>query len=145
MQKVLKGIDTPEVNYPKGTVIFVEGQESGVFFVLKKGQVGIYRNYEKPDQFQLAVIEEGRVFGEISGFDGRPRSATAVALTDVVIRKVSASALRGQMKQCPSWFQSIILELVARLRNTDDLLVKHGLGESNSISSMQETAAKEET
>jgi len=139
MAKIIKGVDCPVEIFKAGSVIFEEKAESQCFYIIKKGQVAVYKNYRDPKPMLLATINAGRVFGEISGIDGLPRSATAVAQTDVEAVVVSSKALKGQVQQCPKWFQAIILDIVERLRATDDLLARNGLGGASSVSSLKAT------
>ena len=142
MAPVIKGVDVPLTKINAGEVIFAEGSESDCFYVIKKGQVAVYKNHKAPNQIRLATIPEGRVLGEISGIDGLPRSATAIALTDVDLVKVSSKSLRWQLKQCPGWFGAIVLDLVERLRQTGDVLAKNGIVASHSVTSMKDTTGE---
>lgn len=142
MSTVIKGVDCPKSRVTAGTVIFAEGSQSDCFYIVKTGEVVVYKNYQKPNQIRLASIPEGRVLGEISGIDGLARSATAIAHTDVDLVKVSAAALRWQLKQCPAWFGAIVLDIVERLRHTDELLVKNGIADASSVSSLKDTATQ---
>lgn len=134
MAPIIKSVENPKQALKAGAVIFQEGSESGCFYIVKKGRVAIYKNYDSEERIRLGVIDEGKVFGEISGFDGLPRTAAAVADTDVEIVKVAADTLRYQLKQCPAWFSAIVLELVDRLRMTDELLARHGLSDLSQVS-----------
>jgi CRP-like cAMP-binding protein len=140
MTQVIKSVDCPSEKFKSGQLIFEENSESLCFYIIKQGDVDVYKNYGKPNQVRLATIPAGRVLGEISGIDGLPRSATAVAKTDVEVVKVSSSTLSWQMKQCPGWFSAIILDIVERLRATDDLLARNGISGHHSVSSLKATA-----
>lgn len=136
---IIKSVENPKQDLKAGAIIFKENSESGCFFIVKKGRVAVFKNYDSKDRVKLGVIDEGKVFGEISGFDGLPRTATAVAETDVEITKISADTLKYQLKQCPGWFRAIVMELVERLRKTDELLIEHGITHASQVSSMSPT------
>src|SRR5687768_12812611 len=123
MPVIIKSIECPEEKHPPGHVIFQEGTESDSFYIIRQGQIDIFRNHGTPDQVKLATIPPGRVLGEIACLDNGPRTATAVAKTDVHLTRVAADTLRWQLKQCPQWFAAVVLDLVERLRATDDLAV----------------------
>ena len=128
MAKIIKSVDCPEVKHPAGAVLFEEGATSNCFYIVKAGQVDVFRNHGKVDQFLLATLGVGRVLGEISCLDDGPRTATAVAREDVQLVCVSAKTLKWQLAQCPSWFGAVILDIVERLRLTDDLVPTSKVG-----------------
>ena len=110
MPNVIKGIDLPLVQFKPGDVIFAEKDDSKCFYILRSGDVEVYKNHGKADQVLLATIPGGgRVLGELSSIDGGPRSATAIAKTPVDAVRISAETIRWQMKQCPTWFRAIVL------------------------------------
>ena len=99
MAKIIKSVDCPEVKHPAGAVLFEEGATSNCFYIVKAGQVDVFRNHGKVDQFLLATLGVGRVLGEISCLDDGPRTATAVAREDVQLVCVSAKTLKWQLAQ----------------------------------------------
>jgi CRP/FNR family transcriptional regulator, cyclic AMP receptor protein len=139
MTKVIKGVDVPRETFKAGSVIFSEKDESRFFYILKSGEVDVFKNYGKPDQVLLATIPGGgRVLGELSAIDNRDRSATAIARTQVDAVKISAETIRWQLQQCPSWFRAIVHDLAERLRSADELLIKQGVNHASSVSSLKE-------
>jgi CRP-like cAMP-binding protein len=71
-----------------GEIIFREGDTSDVAYVIVKGKVEIFRSFPSVPQYQLAVLEAGQMFGEMGVMDHAPRSASARALMDTVLRAV---------------------------------------------------------
>ncbi len=122
MPGIIKSVDCPDEKHKPGTVIFEEGTQSNCFYIIKAGNIDVFRNYGKPTQFKLATIPAGRVLGEIACLDNGPRTATAVAKDEVHLVRVSADTLKWQLKQCPQWFGAVVLDLVERLRATDDMI-----------------------
>ncbi len=122
MANIIKTVDCPEVSFAAGAVVFEEGSKADCFYIVKSGQIDIFKNYGKADQVSLAAIPAGRVLGEIACMDDGPRTATAVAHEAVQLVRVEAKTLKWQLAQCPSWFGAVILDLVGRLRQTDDLV-----------------------
>ncbi len=68
--------------FPKGSVLFEEGDPGDKVFFIVKGRVGLYR----PDPFgnlvKVAVSEEGTPLGELSFFSNRFHSSQGVALKE---------------------------------------------------------------
>lgn len=71
--------------------IFREGEAGDSFYILLKGQVEVLS--ERLDQ-QIAVLQPGDFFGEISLFTGSPRSATVMATADTTVFVVDHQALQ---------------------------------------------------
>lgn len=117
---IIKGIECPAETHAPGSVIFQEGSPGDCFYIVKGGEVDIFRNYGKANQVHLATIPTGKVLGEIAGLDGQPRTATAIAKTEAHVMKISVQSLQWQLNQCPAWFRTVILELADRLRKADD-------------------------
>lgn len=127
MRKIIKQTENPAKTLKAGEVLFEEGTAGNCFYIVRSGTIGIFKNYNNPNKVQFGSVGENRVLGEVAAIDGKPRSATAVALSDVTVVEISASAVKDQIKQCPTWLQMIILDLVDRLRHTADLLTKNGI------------------
>jgi CRP-like cAMP-binding protein len=77
--------------FPKGHVIFDEGDEGGPLYIVKSGRVSIKKALDEDGQrSQLAELGQYFFFGEISLFDGGKRSASVEAVEDtecVIIEK----------------------------------------------------------
>jgi CRP-like cAMP-binding protein/uncharacterized protein (DUF2225 family) len=66
-------------------VITEEGDAGEDMFIILKGSVALYKNYRQDNEIQLDTIASGGFFGEMSLFLGKKRTATAVAVEDVVV------------------------------------------------------------
>jgi CRP/FNR family transcriptional regulator, cyclic AMP receptor protein len=67
----------------------------------------------------LDIVGADEVLGELSAIDGAPRSATAVALTDVEITAISADRFRTFLHETPSVQAAMLEQTVARLRQAN--------------------------
>jgi CRP/FNR family cyclic AMP-dependent transcriptional regulator len=65
--------------YQDGEVIFWEDEPGVGMYIVQKGDVGIYKDYAKKEQKELARLEPGDFFGEMALLEDDCRSATAVA------------------------------------------------------------------
>lgn len=70
------------ITYKKGEVIFVQGDPADCMFDIEAGSVGIFVDYNTKQEKQLTTLNEKQIFGEMGLIEGKPRSATAVALQD---------------------------------------------------------------
>lgn len=124
----MKGIkEGPEnlVKIPAKTVIFKENEFTKDFYILKSGKVKLFKKVGSRN-LQLSQVETGGIFGEISIIDGGPRSATAVALEDCELIKITPAEFQEGLKNIPDWFMSISRVLAQRIRITDSKLSLSG-------------------
>ena len=70
-----------------GQLLFKEGDVSRSIFVVKKGAISI-RKAKGTGYIEVAKISTNQVIGELSFFDRAPRSATAMAITDVEVQEI---------------------------------------------------------
>ena len=73
------------VTYKRGQVICQEGEIGHSMFILLQGNADITINSFSDQAQNLGTLQEGSFFGEMSLLEGKPRSATIVALSDEVI------------------------------------------------------------
>jgi len=114
------------VRFKAGETIFRENDLGDFFYVIREGQVEIFKS-RGGTKIPLAILRSGACLGELSAMDGKRRSASAVALTDVEVVKVSAKAIETQFEKNPAWFKAITFSLVERLRQTNEVLRRNGI------------------
>ena len=68
----------------------------------------------------LNVVHEGEVFGEIALFDGRPRTAAAIAITDCELMSIDRRHFLPLVRQQPDVAIKLIEILCARLRRSSE-------------------------
>src|SRR5260221_11164018 len=81
---LLAGNDIETLRVRAGGGIFREGEEADEVFVIKSGYVRI-----QVGNRTMADLTAGNIFGEMALIDSEPRSATAVAITDVELVPMS--------------------------------------------------------
>lgn len=74
-----------EQDFKVGTTIFREGEDGQSLYIIKRGEVKACKATPEGDLLTLTLHKDGEIFGEMSFLDGRPRSATIVALTDTKV------------------------------------------------------------
>ena len=97
----------------EGTLIFQEGDKADGLFIIKSGKVGI-----RLGNRTLAELAVNSIFGEMALIDDAPRSATAVALTDVELVPVSEKQFLFLVSQTPFFALKVMRVLARRLRAT---------------------------
>ncbi len=109
------------VSAAKGDVIFQQGDTSTIMYIIQEGKVRIVRKafrYEKT----LAVLGQGDFFGEMAMLNNRPRSATAVAMTDVKLLAFDRKAFESLILDNFGVALRIIRTLSNRLQDADGLI-----------------------
>ncbi|MBI3393940.1 MAG: cyclic nucleotide-binding domain-containing protein [Nitrospirae bacterium] len=82
-----------EENAPKETVIFQEGSFGDKCHIVLNGEVRISKFIPGVGEEALAVLKPGDYFGEMALIDDFPRSAHAIANTDVELLTISKSEM----------------------------------------------------
>ena len=102
-----------------------QGELDNAFYILTEGEVDIITTKDGHHIETLATIPAGSVFGEISFFDGLPRSATIKAKSDGTVLKFSHHTFETLAAWEPVISRKILFELgriiAARLRWTTSL------------------------
>lgn len=103
-------------HFKQGEVIFRQGAWEMCMYEVRLGQVGIYTDYDTPQRKQISTVEEEQFFGEMGLVESMPRSATAVALTDVELGVVSGDTFADYFKERPALVLQVMTTLSERLR-----------------------------
>lgn len=106
-----------EKNYKTNDVIFKQNAVGNSMYQIIDGTVGIYVNYGMADQNMLTELNKGQFFGEMAVIEAYPRSATAVALTDVKVQEISADDISEYFKSNPDRIIEIMQHIAGRLRD----------------------------
>jgi CRP-like cAMP-binding protein len=110
-----------EKTFTNGEIIIKEGDSGNTFFQILNGKVGVYKNYGKDDQVQIAILEQGQYFGEMAVIENYPRSSSVVAEGDVTVNEIAAEELNEYISQNPDKILTIMKLLGDRIKNmTDD-------------------------
>lgn len=108
---VLSRREVPERTFKAGDVIFREGEPAHELFLIRSGTVAI-----RTENHLIAELGENELFGEMALIDKSPRSATAVAATDVTLIPVSEKQFLFLVSETPFFALSVMRVLVHRLR-----------------------------
>ncbi|MCB0362806.1 MAG: cyclic nucleotide-binding domain-containing protein [Bdellovibrionales bacterium] len=126
-KKMDNGEGLERVYHKAGELLFKEGDSSRHFYIVQKGQIEVFRLGAKGEEIPLAVIDEGQSLGEFAMIDSSPRSASARCLTDVEAVLVQEEAYRYMLQKLPDWALSMMQGLISRIRETNEILKRHGV------------------
>ena len=111
------GSPLPILSFPKGRVIFREGDEGLYMYAVHGGSVGIYTGYCSPSESKLTSLYSGTFFGEMGMIDHEKRSATAVVEEDnTILETIGADDLQNLFRTNPMEINMILSHLSNRLR-----------------------------
>jgi CRP-like cAMP-binding protein len=103
----------------RGDVLFREGDVGDELFVVESGRIAIANKSFDGRESVFALMEAGDVFGEMSLFDGRGRSAEARALEASTVHAIPFEPLRSLFREQPDLLWSVVKLLAGRIRNMD--------------------------
>jgi CRP/FNR family transcriptional regulator, cyclic AMP receptor protein len=104
----------PTRSFIADEVIFREGDKAEELYVIQSGTVEIHGG-----QRVLAILEEGDFFGEMALIDPAPRSASAIAVTDVHLIPISEKRFIELVTETPAFALDLLRILVRRIRARD--------------------------
>lgn len=103
-------------------VIFNKGDLGHQLFAILNGRVQINTLSDQGKEMTLIILEGGDIFGDISVFDSRERTATATALEASELLVIEKRDFIPFLKKNPAIAIKIIAALCERLRNTDEIM-----------------------
>jgi HEAT repeat protein len=101
--------------YPLNTVIFKQGDEGSMMFVIVEGRLRVLRSKNGVEQ-ELAQRGPGEFFGEMAIIESAPRSATICAQTDVRLLAIDGEMFKGILRERPDVSFAVLRSISRRLR-----------------------------
>ena len=108
--------------FKAGKMIFAQGDMGTAMYIVESGDVNIHLAGDKSRRISLKDIARGEFFGELSLFDEKPRSASALATTDCVLLELQRSTLENFLEGRPRAAMAILRTMSERLRETNTML-----------------------
>ena len=109
------------IDYKPGDIVFNQGEDGESLFIVESGAVEISYGEGKA-KVCLATLFPGQYFGELSLFDGAPRSATATAIKDSRLIRLDRADMVDFVDKNPAAALRIIAEMSERMRQTNELM-----------------------
>lgn len=114
-----------EKNMRQGMALFYEGMSGGVMYLVKSGEIEIFKR-NRPEDIIYAKLGPGDFVGEMSLFDDEPRSASARITQTAVLMVITKASFQDMIKKIPEGGNKILLTLLKmiskRLRVTNQKL-----------------------
>lgn len=137
MAKPVSGPLTKQVK--KGDIICVAGEQNSDLFIIHSGKLLVFVT-DGTKVTPLAYLNSGEYLGELSFFDGMPRSAHVLAAEETTLIQIPVSEID---KQFPRWLQTIAQSITKKLRYSSDLIRQKGIRKKN-VESMKPLSIEEQ-
>jgi CRP-like cAMP-binding protein len=112
-------------NVEKGLAVVQAGERDRALYLLTEGTVGVRL---PKDEGPFKTIDAPSVLGELAFFDGRPRSATLDAVTDVEVVRLDTAAFDRLLEHEPALAHAMLRDLARilalRLRMASDVIAE---------------------
>jgi signal transduction histidine kinase len=109
------------ISLAPGDLLIREGDPGDAMYVIVSGDLDVTK-LSGTTEVQLARVGAGTIQGEMSAIEGRPRSASVRAITDVEVLRIPREALLTVFAAEPEAAFSILRVVLNRLRSTESLL-----------------------
>ena len=121
------------LSFPAGSQIFTEGDLGTEMYIIQEGEVHISKRLGN-DTHILSRLEKGDFFGEMAVLESNPRTADAIAHTDVKLILINGSRFDEMIRKNPEIAVRIMRKYARRLREANLLLERfagHGIDVEN--------------
>jgi len=105
-------------SYVTGEHVIRKGDVGETMYLIFSGSLKVHDG-----EHQVARLEQGQFFGELSLLDSEPRSMSVSTLEEAVLGSISRNDFYEVLKEFPSMTRDIIAVLNRRLRNQNDVLI----------------------
>ena len=105
-----------------GDILFRDGDPPDSVYLIKEGEIEISKG-EGDKKKVLAILKEGDFLGEMAVIDGRPRSATAKAITETRLITLDTAEFKKEIEDDPM-IGALVFTLIKRLRKTSQKLAE---------------------
>jgi len=104
--------------FPRGTVLFREGEAGREMYVVQQGRVVITKRAGAVEKV-LSTLGPGEFLGEMSILNAQPRSATATCAEDSRLLVLDGATFESMVRGSPEIALRLVRALAARLREAD--------------------------
>jgi CRP-like cAMP-binding protein len=105
------------VTYEPGEVILKEGEEGDSFYIIEDGEVEV-STVKDEKTVVLATLGRGDLFGEVTAFSGKPRTATVTAASLVDMIRFDNEELKSLLDKSPEVREELQAMILGRARDT---------------------------
>jgi CRP-like cAMP-binding protein len=104
--------------FPRGTVLFREGEPGREMYVVQQGKVVISKRVGAVEKV-LSALGPGEFLGEMSILNAQPRSATATCVEESRLLVIDGATFESMVRGSPEIALRLVRALAGRLREAD--------------------------
>jgi CRP/FNR family transcriptional regulator len=101
--------------YPRGELIFAEGDPSDAFIVIVSGRVKVFKSTPAGKEVILEIFGAGDPLGAVAVYESAPFMASAFTLEPTQILRIEQSAFFRLLEQDPAFVRGLLSGLTIRL------------------------------
>ena len=119
-----RGESTMETNIKlrKGQLLMEEGDESKEMYVLRSGVLKVFKKMPNhSENYAIRLIKPNEIIGELAFLDGKPRSASIVAVVDSEVSRLDYTVFRQMVDKQPSWIKLVLTSMAGKVRDLSEL------------------------
>jgi len=103
-------------------IVFYQSDNSTDLYIVIEGSVRASLLNDEGQELVIATFSKGDFFGEMSLFDGRPRSATVIASEDSYLGVLKREKFLSAITKEPMIAIDLLSAMVSRLRTADEMI-----------------------
>lgn len=111
-------------NYPKGQILFSEGDRTNEVYFIEQGWVNIYRMTRDGDRVSIALRTKGEFIGISEMFRSNPRDCYAQALENIAVYSISVDYINKLLDSYPEMRTKCLAQLSSRLHESHTTLLE---------------------
>ncbi len=111
--------------YRKGEFIFHQGDTGRHFYLIKKGKVGIFKEFDNGRMQKIAELGTGEIFGEMAVVSDAPRSASAQCLEDTIVAVAHKDHLEALVQSNPQFTMELLNHLIKMVHKREEQLEEY--------------------
>jgi CRP/FNR family cyclic AMP-dependent transcriptional regulator len=127
------------MRYAAGQAIFNRGDAGDALYIVRSGELEIYIKNDQGEKIVLETSRPGDIFGEVSLFDGGPRTAWVTAVTDVEVLRLDRAHFEDYIRQHTPAALNLLSVSARRLRKTDEFIRSTITRNVNDVAEEQQT------
>ena len=127
---LFEGLDTADldliasaarkVRFPKGSIVFQEGDQGDFLLIIEKGRVKVTLLGDDGRETIVNILEPPALLGEIALLDESPRSATVFAIEPTVFLQIARAPFFEVIRKHPALALKIMARLARALRKATE-------------------------
>ncbi len=130
------------VELEPGEYMIREKTPGEALFIVKSGQLEVYKTDSSGNKIPLGIIGSGQYVGESAVLHETTHTSNVVALTKVLAIRLSKKSIDMQLKTVPSWLIALTKGLITRLRHNNEILRKNGIVDEGLASAVKAVEQK---